>query len=158
MPLERKVCYCKEWWFAVSAFWRVQTEGLTRSLQSVAGRDQTRSHFRETTPFMCSPTVAPRWGGCKYIRGRGGGRGHTHSRGGEGGCLPERCRSPQDKWTPLHLAANKGHAAVVELLLAARARVDAKDEVRGGGVRIGQGWVVEHCPLGFLVLCFLSLG
>jgi len=118
----------------VSAFWRVRTEGLTRRVQSVAGRDPTRSRFRKTTLFMCSPTVAPLWRGCKDIGSRGGGWGRTHLCGGERGCLPDRCRAPQWGGTPLHGAAEGGHAAVVELLLAAGAAVDAKEtEVGGGG-------------------------
>ena len=48
-------------------------------------------------------------------------------------CLPERCRAPQAGDTPLHQAAEKGHAAVVEQLLAAGAAKNAKDEVRGVG-------------------------
>ena len=52
-------------------------------------------------------------------------------RGGEGGCLPERCLASQRGETPLYHAAEEGHAAVVEQLLAAGAAMDAKDEVRG---------------------------
>ena len=52
-------------------------------------------------------------------------------RGGEGSCRPERCRAPQFGSTPLHDAAVRGHASVVEQLLAAGAAVDAKSEVRG---------------------------
>ena len=44
--------------------------------------------------------------------------------------LPERCRAPQDGFTPLHEAAEGGHAAVVEQLLAAGAATDAKNAVR----------------------------
>ena len=54
-------------------------------------------------------------------------------RGGEGGCLPERCRAPQDGCTPLHFAVAEGHAAVVEQLLDAGADMEAKDKVRGQG-------------------------
>ena len=39
----------------------------------------------------------------------------------------------QDEDTPLHCAASKGHAAVAEQLLAAKADVEAKDKVRGQG-------------------------
>ena len=84
---------------AVSAFWRVRTEGWTSSVQSVAGRDQTHvagrnqtqlpSRFCGTTPLMCFPAVAPLWGGCRDTGGRGGGRGRTHLRGEEGGGLSE---------------------------------------------------------------------
>ena len=92
---------------------------------------------------------------------RGGGRRHTHWRGGEIGCLPEPCRAPQGEETPLYCAAGEGHSAVVEQLLAAGAAVDAKSEVRGelGADRGGLG--VEHsssCPLDFLVLCFSNYG
>jgi len=54
--------------------------------------------------------------------------------------VPERCRAPQNGCTPLHVAAGKGHAAVVEKLLAAGAATHATDEVRregGCGTRIG---------------------
>ena len=68
-------------------------------------------------------------------------------RGGEGGCLPERCRAPQKRWTPLHLAAFAGHAAVVEPLLAAGAAVNAKDKVRAewGADRGGLGGRMKLC-------------
>ena len=52
---------------------------------------------------------------------------------GERSCLPERCCAPQDGWTPLHLAAQGGHAAVAGQLLAAEANMAAKDKVRGQG-------------------------
>ena len=57
--------------------------------------------------------------------GRGRGGGHRHSRG-ERGCLAERCRVPQEGYTPLHVAALGGHAAVVELLWAAGADTETK--------------------------------
>ena len=75
-----------------------------------------------------------------------------------GGRLPERCHAPQCGETPLHRAAQRGHVAVVEQLLAAGAAVEAKDQV-GVGTRIGEGWRAERslsCLLGFLALCFLS--
>jgi hypothetical protein len=56
--------------------------------------------------------------------------GLTHLRGGEGSSFPERCRAPQFGSTPLHYAAVRGHASVVEQLLAAGAGVDAKGQVR----------------------------
>jgi hypothetical protein len=34
-------------------------------------------------------------------------------------------------WTPLHLSAENGHAAVASALVAAGASIDAKDKVRG---------------------------
>ena len=52
---------------------------------------------------------------------------------GEMGCLPECCRAPQDGCTPLDAAAMKGHAAVVEQLLAAGAVADGKCQVRRAG-------------------------
>ena len=63
------------------------------------------------------------------------------------GCLPERCRAPQFRKTPLHHATSGGHAAVVEQLLAAGAAVDAKDEVRGkwGADRGGLGGRTQLC-------------
>ena len=52
---------------------------------------------------------------------------------GERGCLPDRCRAPQNERTPLHWAARSGRA-VAGQLLAAKADVEAKDDVvRGGG-------------------------
>ena len=41
----------------------------------------------------------------------------------------ERCRASQDGCTLLHVAAQEGHASVVELLLAAGADKDAKNAV-----------------------------
>ena len=48
---------------------------------------------------------------------------------------PERSRAPQDGHTLLHSAVSGGHAAVAEKLLTAGAGKDAKNEVRGRGVR-----------------------
>ena len=69
-------------------------------------------------------------------------RGANHGRGGAWltGSLVW-----QNGKTPLHLAAEKGHAAVVGALLAAEAAKDAKDKVRGRGcrasrVRFGVVW------------------
>ena len=69
-----------------------------------------------------------------------------HFRGGEGGCLPERCHLPQGGKTPLHCAAEHCRVAVVEQLLAAGAAVDAKDTVRWewGADR---GWLGGRTPL-----------
>ena len=55
------------------------------------------------------------------------GRTYLH---GKRGCLPERCRAPQAGDTPLHLAANSGHASVVEQLLECVVETDAKNKVR----------------------------
>ena len=53
--------------------------------------------------------------------------------------LIERCRAAQDGLKPLHKASWKGHATVVEQLLAAGADKEAKDPVsgeRGGGCQV----------------------
>ena len=114
--------------------------------------------FCETTPFMCFPDLAPPWGGCKDIAGCGFGRGRTHLRGGERGCLPECCRAPQSGSTPLHRGAMHGYVAVVEQLLAAGAAVDAKDKLRGGGGtdRGGLGGRTQLC-VSFQFSCFVLL-
>ena len=51
----------------------------------------------------------------------------------ESGCLPEHCHMPQEEVekTPLNPAAEGGHVAVEEKLLAAGAAREATDEVRG---------------------------
>ena len=67
-----------------------------------------------------------------YRGGRGCGIGRRHLRG-ERGCLPDRCRAPQRGRTPLHLAADEGHAAVVGQLLAAKADMETKNHVKGQG-------------------------
>ena len=56
-------------------------------------------------------------------------------RGCKRGRLSERCHSPQVGETPLHDAVNRGHAAIVEQLLAAGAAVDAEGQVNGEGGR-----------------------
>ena len=68
-------------------------------------------------------------------------------RGGEGRCLPERCHAPQGGSAPLHHAAFRGRAAVVEQLLAAGAALDLENEVRAGGgaVRRGLGVRTQLC-------------
>ena len=65
-------------------------------------------------------------------------RGANH---GAKGAWLTGCRVPQDGCTPLHLAAEKGHAAVVEALLAAEADKDAADRVRGWEVKGESGAV-----------------
>ena len=53
---------------------------------------------------------------------------------GEMGCLPERCRAPQNGDTPLCVWVKKGgDAVVVAKLLAAGADKEAKNGVRRGG-------------------------
>ena len=53
--------------------------------------------------------------------GCGVGKGCTHLRGGEVWCLPERCCERQVGRTPLYIATEGGHSAVVKQLLAAGA-------------------------------------
>ena len=65
-------------------------------------------------------------------------RGANH---GGGGAWLTGSRVWQNGRTPLHLAAEEGHAAVVGALLAAEADKDAKDEVRGGRVQGESGAV-----------------
>ena len=63
--------------------------------------------------------------------------------------------APQGGETPLHRAARAGHAAVAGQLLAAKADVEAKDEVRGQeecGVRIGRGRGAARTSSGHLCL------
>ena len=57
---------------------------------------------------------------------------HTLARR-ESVCLTERCRAPQNGDTPLHFASRKGHAAVVNQLLAAGADWEVKTKVRRAG-------------------------
>ena len=83
----------------------------------------------ESFGFLCRSCPS----GSVIQRIAGSGRGRTHLRGGEGGCLTERCRAPQDGHSPLHLSAQHGHSAMVEQLLAAGAAVDTQNEVRGVG-------------------------
>ena len=66
----------------------------------------------------------------RRVAGAGGVHALAQWRGGGG---VDRCRATQNGSTPLHWAAEKGHAAVVERLLAAQADKDAKNEVRGEG-------------------------
>ena len=47
--------------------------------------------------------------------------------------VPELCRTPQYGSTPLHLAAEKGVAAVVDKLLEAGAATDTLNKVTGKG-------------------------
>ena len=75
---------------------------------------------------MCA--VAPLWRCGK--EGRGRGRERTHLREKQGACL-SAAFPLQYGATPLHCAASKGHAAMVEQLLAAEANTEAKIVVRG---------------------------
>ena len=64
--------------------------------------------------------------------GRECGMGRTLLRG-EMGCLSERYCAPQDGRTPLLLAVEGLHYAVVKLLLEAKVDTEAKDKVRRQG-------------------------
>ena len=48
---------------------------------------------------------------------------------GERGYLSDRSCAPQYEYAPLYLAVERGHAAVVEKLLAAGADMKANDQV-----------------------------
>ena len=52
---------------------------------------------------------------------------------GERGFLSDLCPAPQDGYTPLHFAVIHARALVAGQLLAAKADVDAKNQVRGQG-------------------------
>jgi hypothetical protein len=58
---------------------------------------------------------------------------------------------PQSGTTPLHMAAEEGHAAVVGALLAAKADKEAKDQVRGGGMQGESG--AGRCGMGSRPMC-----
>lgn len=45
---------------------------------------------------------------------------------------------PQEGHTSLHYAASEGHEAAIKVLLAAKAGVQAKDNVRGGEGLMGE--------------------
>ena len=129
---------------------------------------KNRNLFRTRNVTLCDPIICldesfrflsrscPSGGVIQRVAGSG--RGRTHLRDGERGCLPERCCAPQNIWTPLHLAAVCGRAAVVEPLLTAGASVDATDKVRGGGGadRGGLGGSTPLCVFS-LFSCFLLL-
>ena len=77
-------------------------------------------------------------------------RGTNH---GGGGAWLTGSRVPQDGNTPLHLAADNGHAAFVGALLAAKADKEAKENVRGGGgCRASRGRAGVVWALGRLVV------
>jgi ankyrin repeat protein len=46
--------------------------------------------------------------------------------------MPERCRTPQNGDTPMHVAAREGHAVAVQKLLAAGATKKQPNQVKGG--------------------------
>ena len=76
---------------------------------------------------------------------------HNHSN-----THPLRVVSPslQDQSTPLHLAADTGHTAVVELLLQRGANSEAVDKVRT--CRVDGGGMGEECEWGGWEGCILD--
>lgn len=70
------------------------------------------------------------------------------------------CVSPQNGRTPLHLAAYKGHIAVVRILLAAGCDLDIQDDVSMQCLQHFLFWALWYhwwpVPSGFL--CAFSLG
>ena len=109
---------------AVSALWRVRTEGLIRVCRVLLAEIRTNCLRFWAGPLLCAfLRLRPSGGGMKRVAGAGGGERTCAEE--RGGCLPERCRTPQGERTPLHVAVNRGHAAVVKLLLAEGAAVDA---------------------------------
>jgi len=117
--------------FAVSAFWRVRPEGLTRVCRVLLAEIRTNCLRVWAGPLLCAFLwLRPSGSGIKRVAGAGEGeRTCAEDRGGTCLSVPERCRAPQWGKTPLHRAAERGLAAVVEQLVAAGAVMDAHDEI-----------------------------
>jgi len=78
---------------------------------------------------------------CSRVAGGGGA-------GGGGGGGAHRAGAGQDGHTPLHLAADSGHLAVAEKLLAAGAAVGATTEVREGAGGLDDSSQGRGCVVG----------
>ena len=74
----------------------------------------------------------------RYAEWRRSGWWCKHLRG-EGGCLPDRCLSPQNGDLPIHLAAACGDPDMVKMLLRGGVGKNLQNEVRGGLMGEGCG-------------------
>ena len=84
--------------------------------------EQVRPRYHNWNKCPCEGVV-PR--GAQLSKG-------AHALRRERVCVLDLCRAPQRGDTPLHIAANKSHVAVVEKLLAAGAATETTNNVRGG--------------------------